>query len=400
MADVQEITEALGNAVDNQRTAKLPTFSNNSKDSCTARQLIDRIEEIAAVNAAWNDAKKILELKCCLQADAKHAWESKLRTYKPPEGASLTQWVHYRRLFLKKFDPIGTATAISTPFADFKQKPSETVTQFSFRLDRHFRRLEETHQEETSLVTAAMLTKLGIPEANDATKRALHLLLGEAVTSGYRRLEGLLFTAGLSNDTIRVKIQEQNKAHDIDLATELAEEQELILERKKAEAVNAKAVAAINLQDDAEDRPHVNAVREEDVPSAETLTTYEPVDEADWEWLNSMRAARRMPPRPRPQFFRRSGNGNNGNGNNNGYNNSNRNNGNSNRFGNNNNDRRNMICRYKPCSKKGHGQAECYMRKRDNAPCVDAQGRPWKNQPKVNMVGNDEPASLNSYRIM
>jgi len=394
MADVQDnITEALSTAVENQRTHKLPMYNHTSKDNITARQLIERIEEIAASNAAWNDAKKILELKCSLQNEAKHIWETKLRIYTKHESAPLTEWKNYRNYFLNEFDPITTSSVVNIPFNEFRQKSVENSDQFLYRLDRHFRRLEESHPEELLLVNDARITWFGLNlEHVPAAARRRMRQWGEMImAASYRRTEAVIYTAGLYDDQIRVKIQDEEKADDIHSASELAKRQEKILDKEKAKAANARAminaVEDNNANEDAPPaiKPKMNSIDEKDVPSVDVLTSYEPADEAEWEWLNTMRSVRRMPPRPRPNFFKKSYNGN-GNGNHNG----NRGNG---------SDRRNMICRYKPCGKKGHGQAECFMRKRDNAPCVDAQGKPWKNQPRVNQMGNEE-ASLNGYRVM
>jgi len=392
MADVQDnITEALSTAVENQRTHKLPMYNHTSKDNITARQLIERIEEIAASNAAWNDAKKILELKCSLQNEAKHIWETKLRIYTQHETAPLTEWRNYRNFFLNEFDPITTSSVVNIPFNDFRQKSVENSDQFLYRLDRHFRRLEESHPDELLQVNDARLTWFGLNLAHvpAAARRRMREWADMILAAGYRRTEAVIYTAGLYDDQIRVKIQDEEKADDINSASTLAKKQEKILDKEKAKAANARAmINAMNDEDkDGEDvttlaKPKINSVNDKDVPSVDSLINFEPADEAEWEWLNAMRSARRMPPRPRPNFFKRSYQNGNGNGNR----------GNS-------SDRRNMICRYKPCGKKGHGQDECFMRKRDNAPCVDAQGKPWKNQPRVNQMGNEE-ASLNGYRVM
>jgi hypothetical protein len=44
------------------------------------------------------------------------------------------------------------------------------------------------------------------------------------------------------------------------------------------------------------------------------------------------------------------------------------------------------ICRY--CKKKGHLQKDCFSRKRNKAPMVDANGKPYQNQSQNNHVNN------------
>jgi len=390
-AAAPNIQQQFQNALDDRKTSKLPAYKHDKDDPLTARQLIEKIEDIASSNATWNEQRKIVELKLCLQGDAKHTWDSLIKILRddPEEGQDLTKWDQYKRLFLNQFDPTSTETAISLPFYDLKQKSSETVTQFMHRVDRHFQQLWESHPNRDHKYTDERLATIGCTTAEE--KRNFFAMLEESNIFCYRRFEGMSYTNGLLSEPIRTKIREGKKADSIKTAWMTAKEQELLLEKKQVEAINARAVAAIKEDEDTE--LEGESIQEADLPSVNVLAAYEPADEADWNWMNSMRAARNMPPRPKPQFFGRpNGNGrshNNSNGNNGNY----RSNGNGNRNGN-----RDMVCRYKPCGKKGHKQADCYMRKRDRAPCVDEQGRPWRNQPGMNAI--EDTAALNSYRVM
>jgi hypothetical protein len=53
----------------------------------------------------------------------------------------------------------------------------------------------------------------------------------------------------------------------------------------------------------------------------------------------------------------------------------------------------NTACRY--CQKKGHLQKDCFARKRNKAPMVDANGKPYQNQNQNNRVNNvaEQPAA-------
>ncbi len=55
----------------------------------------------------------------------------------------------------------------------------------------------------------------------------------------------------------------------------------------------------------------------------------------------------------------------------------------------------NIICRY--CNKKGHLQKECFSRQRNNAPMVDAVGKPYEN----NCINNvtDQPAAARPAEV-
>jgi hypothetical protein len=82
-------------------------------------------------------------------------------------------------------------------------------------------------------------------------------------------------------------------------------------------------------------------------------------------------------------------------GQNNHYNNNSNNNGNNRNNGGNNNcsmplRNPNTECRY--CKKKGHLQKDCFSRKRDQAPMVDANGKPYQQNNHVNNVAN-QPAT-------
>jgi len=48
------------------------------------------------------------------------------------------------------------------------------------------------------------------------------------------------------------------------------------------------------------------------------------------------------------------------------------------------------VCRY--CKKKGHLQKDCFSRKRNKAPMVDANGKPYQNN-RVNNVADQSPAT-------
>ena len=83
------------------------------------------------------------------------------------------------------------------------------------------------------------------------------------------------------------------------------------------------------------------------------------------------------------RFGRNNRYNNNGNTNNNRYNQSNNNRPTTLR-------NPNTECRY--CKKKGHLQKDCFSRKRDQAPMVDANGKPYQQNNRVNNVA-DHPAA-------
>ena len=368
----QNVADAVNNALDDRKTQKLPYFYNTKKDTYTARQLVDKIDEIATANPAWNDQKKIVELKQCLQDVAKTCFEAHLRTFgveEEDQGKDIGTWAVFKNEFLQQFDPTGTAKQLSVPLLDMRQKTSEDVTCFFARVDSHFRRLEESHPQTNVNVTDARAAAIGA----DTAERRAELLKNNRllVTEVYRRMEGLLFTAGISSDEIRHHIMNEKKSDRIAAAVRTAQDQERILEKKKVTAV--KSLNALK-DDDDEEEP-----ADEELPSLNAVLAFEPEDEEDLAWCNAMRTKYRLPLKKKT-FAPRNGNGNGA--------------------GAKTMDKKNMVCRYKPCGKKGHLQADCYLRKKHNAPCVDANGVPYRSQPKVNASANEPAAHLNEYRIM
>ena len=130
------------------------------------------------------------------------------------------------------------------------------------------------------------------------------------------------------------------------------------------------AVKSLNaLKDDNDEEEPAD----EELPSLNAVLAFEPEDEEDLAWCNAMRTKYRLPLKKRT--FAPKNSNSNGNGN-----------------GTKTMDKKNMVCRYKPCGKKGHLQADCFLRKKHNAPLVDANGVPYRNQPKVNASAS-EPAA-------
>jgi hypothetical protein len=82
-------------------------------------------------------------------------------------------------------------------------------------------------------------------------------------------------------------------------------------------------------------------------------------------------------------------------GRNNRYNNNGNTNNNRNNQSNNNHPTQlrnpNTECRY--CKKKGHLQKDCFSRKRDQAPMVDANGKPYQQNNRVNNLADQLAAA-------
>ena len=164
-----------------------------------------------------------------------------------------------------------------------RQKGAEDVAQFFGRVDNHFRQLEDSHPQDLQPVTDARAALFGSDTAE--RRREVQAWGDSLVRQVYRRMEGLLFTAGISSDEIRHKIQDE-KVADRAAAFRMALDQERILEKKKVTAV--KALNA--LKDNDEEEP-----ADEELPSLNAVLAFDPEDEEDLAWCNAMRTKYRLP---------------------------------------------------------------------------------------------------------
>ena len=197
---------------------------------------------------------------------------------------------------------------------------------------------------------------------------------------------GLLYTAGIGDEAIRTKVQEQMAAGKPGKAQRIACKLELLMADKgkvKVNAIQEKETAPANKTTTNPD-PAVNSLEDQDLPSAKYLMSYEPVDQDDADCINTLSVRRGL---PRRNFRFQNGNRPAGNG----------------RPA--NVDNKNIVCRYKPCGKTGHMQKDCYKRKKDKAPFVDQNGIPWRTQPANNSMAqtsshNQEKLALNYFRVL
>jgi hypothetical protein len=67
------------------------------------------------------------------------------------------------------------------------------------------------------------------------------------------------------------------------------------------------------------------------------------------------------------------------------------------RNGNNSTASSTVVCHY--CKQRGHWQKHCRSRIRDKAPCIDAQGKPYPNQPKVDGIEASQESSFDFNKI-
>ena len=333
----------------NKKTTQIPLFYGTSKDTSSGRDIIEKIE-LAAGIANWNDARKIRELQGCVRDQAKKRVDSILRTC--PDD--MTVWNNVKKEFLEQYDPKGTAKATCAGLTDLTQKSQEKVGDFYGRVDEHFRRILENRQERH-------LGPLATDNVPAAQLDLVKTIVARSTKDMLETIEQMVFTAGL-NDQLRQKVMEAGKTTLYE-TFKFASEIEIYLADKKAKANSVKLDSI------------TEGTEELDVAEETEFET-----EEEFNFVNAIRARRGLPPRPRPTYFRRNNNG-----------------GGQRPAANTSYNKKDLVCRY--CKKKGHNQAECRKRIRENGQCVDQHGVPWKVQPKVNDVQASGPQpTLNSFR--
>ena len=348
----QDAMEAMFDANNKRKKIQdIPTFYGSAKDTISGRYLIERIEAAAGVAATvWGPERKILELGHCLQGSAL-IW---FRAVKNNGRLNWEDWDVVKTAFLKRYDPTASTRTAVHDLEKLKQKPEEPVGDFYARVDEVFEKLILTTPDAAKTGTAAEINAIA-----DASRDAARTMAKRMCRDSVQWIQQQVFVHGLT-EPLRFKVQEVAAENLLDCYN-AALDQELIYSREKRTA-------------------RVNVLADEDDFDVEA----EPTDEDHLNMINYNRGRRGLPPRPRPAFFRRpaSGNGNSSNGA--------------------KLDKKDMRCRYKPCGKPGHLQTKCRMRIAAGAPCVDAQGNPWRTQPKGNDLEAKQTAtaSLNTYRVL
>ena len=328
----------------------IPVYYGNGKDNITGRYLLERIDAAAVVTAtAWDDARRILELKHCLQGPA-------LIWFRAMDNSghrlNWTNWVTVKAEFLKRYDPTAANRTAVQDLEKLKQKPDEPVGDFYARVDEVFEKLSMTTPDAAKTLTAEELTTF----TTDANRNAAREVVKRTAKDHVQWVQQQIFIHGLV-EPLRFKVQEAAKDNLVD-CYHAALDQELIYAKDKRAKVNA-------MQADEDDELEI-----------------EPEDEAHLNAINHFRKRKGLPPRARPAHWNR-GQGASSNGG-------------KARVG---TDISKIKCRYKPCSKFGHFQKDCPMRIRDKAVCVDAAGKPWSTQPRVNDITEDNEVKISSTSL-
>lgn len=356
------VADALREHDRQKKSTDIPLFhAKKDKDTVTARELIVRVQNAAAIGN-WDAARKYHELETAMRGAAATWWETLADAYDIADG----NWDAAKQKFLETYDPKSLAKTTSTLLSEMHQKTGENVREYHARINLSYKKMVETKPAEMKLTREADQAPAG---AN-----------AETLAFGLRsRLNGIkeaerfilmqLFVAGLKED-IRLKTIEAGEV-TIGATIDTAATIEVVLNDKK-------------------NTPHINEIKEDGtVPSNTSINAIEietEMNDEELEAVNFVRAKRGQPLWKRKKF--------NGNFNNRSSNNgNNKNNYNSNNRGNNFDP--NEKCRY--CKKAGHRQRECRSRIRAGAPMVDAQGKPYTS--KVSEINEANHNSVSGIHL-
>lgn len=238
-------------------------------------------------------------------------------------------WVQVKERFLRTYAPRYTARTNCINLMKLYQAPNEKVQTFFLRLDETFKRMVETRPAELLQVRVAPLA------ANQDDDRDRNIKL-EGLRDQDKFFLSQMFLAGL-RENIRAKVMEDAPADLIDIVDLAIEKETIYLNEKNTPT---PSLFSINEQKEIEEAGEKEGLTEEEK-----------------EMISALRKKRNQP-------FRKNGNGNPSS--------------------------TPVVCRY--CKKTGHWQKQCRTRLRDKAPCVDENGKPYTNQPKVDGIeGNGNP---------
>jgi len=247
-------------------------------------------------------------------------------------------WAQVKQRFLRTYAPRFTARTNCINLMKLYQAPHERVQTFFLRLDETFKRMVETRPPELLQVREAPLAAL----QNNARDARIKL---EGLKDQDKFFLSQMFLAGL-RENIRSKVMEEAPPDLIDLV-DLAIEKETIYlnEKNTAPTPSLFSIDEKNETEGGEDKIELSTEEKE--------------------MINALR--KRQP-------FKRNGNTNSASS--------------------------TVVCRY--CKKTGHWQKYCRTRLREKAPCIDENGKPYANQPKVTGIdgGGDDSLDFNKINLI
>jgi hypothetical protein len=300
-----------------RRSTDIPLFyACRDKDTVLPRILIDRIEDAAAI-ATWDEARKIRELKLCLQERAIIWWKSLRDT-----NIDTAVWDDVKAEFLTTYEPKYTAKMVCTNFTDLKQHPDESMNDFLCRIQVAYNRLLDN--KPAAMTTVRNTMAAGTTEAQ---------VKAEGINDMALFFKHQLFLAGIK-DSLCDRVLEAGKA-TFQESLKFARELEAIHNDRKCSQKIAALKAVMQPQEAA--AIFWDELETEDIDQIAAVRHQQPFRNSNQMQARSSGPARSNGPR-----------------------------------------NPNIVCRY--CKKKGHMQRECNSRRRDGAPMVDANGKKYEQR--------------------
>jgi hypothetical protein len=316
----QYIQQILNKNDHAKRSTDTPLFYGQwTKDTIAARLLIVLVNDAGEI-ARWDNARKLLEFKMCLQ-DKAVGWFEGLTQ----DRVDTNNWDTVKNEFLETYEPKYSAKMTCANFTNLNQKSEETINDYMYRVQMAYKCLTDKKPAATAIIRAAG----GAAPAD---------IKAEGVSDAFKFIKHQLFLASLK-DGIRDKVLEAAK--------------DTFTKRVKV-ARNLETI-----QNDHKRLNRINAIKQE--------LEEERAKEIIWDNLSDDQLAQLS-----VIHFTQDR-----------YNNHSSNNQACSSTAVRN---PNTACRY--CQKKGHLQKDCFTRKRDKAPMVDANGKPYQNQNQNNHVNN------------
>ena len=340
-------------AARNADLAKLPIFSGiKNTDTFTCEQWIERINRARAASN-WTEAQTMSFVFNALRGPAL-AWFDTLRR----SGVDRDNWVAFRQAFLAAYSTSRTPRTTIVHLADLQQGQAESVVNFYTRVVKAVDELEALVPGGAVPLPATVFppTFTAVPAfvalpAADKTAAAA-ALVAHGATFAFNHMALNLFISNL-RPFLRDELLKAPPATLYEAFQQATALEKIHLDPKK---------------------PDVMPIMPVDAPAAAAAAPSSIADglDAEIEALNA-RIKHLQSKRPTSQQYRPQNNNNNRNNNNN--------NGRPQQQQQQPQRQRRAArpddqCRY--CLKLGHHQHECFSRRRDNAPKVGADGKPYR----------------------
>ena len=225
---------ALGAHDKIRRSSELPLFyGNRTRDTISAMNLVDRLENAANI-AKWDtDERKCEEFYTILRDNALTWWYS----LKHHQNLNKKNWTQVKAAFLRVYEPKYSPKITCTNLADLYQAPGEKVHDFYLRLIAICRKLFEARPARLFDVVTDYPKA---PAAGAYDDNIMKKAVAEGLTKDENFVQLQLFLAGMKEE-LRVKVIESGK-DDLVECMLIAVDLEQILARK------SKIAAAIALE--------------------------------------------------------------------------------------------------------------------------------------------------------